>query len=78
MKRAQALDILEEEIGNLLEGVEDSPDEEDIDADAGEDSIAPEAVGDERWAIEALLTADPNDKGGDEDDGDGKGGNGGG
>lgn len=78
MKRAQVLDILKEEIGNLLEGVEDSSDEEDVDADAGEGSIAPEAVGDERGAIEALLTADPKDKGGDKNNGDGKGGNGGG
>ena len=46
LKGAELLDILKDEIGDLLEGVEGAPDQEDVDADAGEDSIAPATVED--------------------------------
>lgn len=43
------MDPLEEEIGDLLEGIEGAPDEEDVDADACGNTISLETIGDWRW-----------------------------
>ena len=55
----EPLDALEEEVGDLLKGVEGAPDEEDVDADGCEDAVAPEAVGDQSRSAGSLLSLDP-------------------
>jgi len=64
----EGLDGLEEEGEEEFGGIEDSPDDEDGDAEGREDAIAPERGGDDGLAAEAFLSADVEGEYGDEND----------
>lgn len=68
------LHVLEEEGEHALDSIKGAPREEDGEADAREDAVAPEGVGDDGGAGEALLAGDPGDEGGDQGEGDEEGG----
>ena len=66
------LDVLDEEGDEVAEGVKLRPAEEDGDADGCEGWVAPDGVRDYGGLVEAVLAVTPEDKGWDEDAGEGE------